>query len=601
MKIATVEVEKTIEGFRRNNSPSGPSTTQARASTDPVVRVSELSPPPTPPRSLWRPQRPSNTSVILYCTVTVAVVVGCLSTLRLFVGAGFAFLVIVSVFIAIWIPFLARMARIPWVIGLAASAGIQTWVLLRWAADNTQAIVTLATPGTPARPTGLPGLGTPKVTVESLPRIITSIYRFGTVPSLNIFGDRVTLATATRLVREALLQVNSIVAPAPMLVGFGLVVASVAWIVGTLTEVFLGSFRARFEALLPMSVAAIAAAMLISHTTDPHRLRWVAAVGGASALHVVAVAALERRQLGNWFPGSKPFAFRTAIVALAILSVIGATSLAIVERINVDSRESAIDWRVSQTETSSGPTSISSPLASMQRQLLQQSNLEQFRVKALADGQPLASYWRQTSLSKFVVGEEWKGSGSYRRVKAADELSVGSEADGVVLEQEVEIGALPNDQLPVAWEARSVKAIASIDSSLNNDASPINDSTSNMAEPSGANGGTNADGDVTVGSQDQTASSTSLKPSSGTAIPPKPILSFDDASLTLLSSKHPRPGQRYRVRSVVRRSVPDEVANAVSVADPADPELQLPALPDPSVAISTGSKVKQKAESRKQK
>jgi transglutaminase-like putative cysteine protease len=565
MKPAVAAAEKSIESVRRNISQIDPSTAHAGSQKIPIVRVSGELPTPPVPRSLWRPERPSNTSVILYCTITVAVVVGCLSTLRLFVGAGFAALLIVSVLVSIWIPFLARMARIPWVIGLAASAGVQTWVLLRWAADNTQAILTPATPGAPAISPGSPGEAVQRVTVESLPRIITTVHRFGTIPSLNIFGDRVTLATAAKLVREALLQVNSIVAPAPMLVGFGLVVASVSWIVGTLTEVFLGSFRARFEALLPMSVAAIAAALLISHTTDAHRLRWIAAVGAACAVHVVTVAALERRHLGNWFPGSKPFALRTAIVALAILGVIGATSLGIVERINVDRRESAIDWRVSQTETPSGPTSISSPLASMQRQLLQQSNLEQFRVKALADGQPLASYWRQTSLSKFGAGEEWKGSGSYRRVKAADELAVGSEDDGIVLEQEVEIGALPNDQLPVAWEARSVKAMASIDSSLNNDPSPTNDSSTNDSSSNGRN---------------ETIPSTSLPPSSNAAIPPKPFLSFDDASLTLLSSKHPRPGQRYRVRSVVRRSVPDDVASAVSVADPADPELQLPALPE---------------------
>ncbi len=557
---------------------------------NPILRVSGDTPTPEPRRSLWRPERPSSTSVILYLTVTLAVIVGCLSTLRLFVGAGFALLIVASVIVAIWVPFAFRLARTPWIAGLFASIGIQTWLVLGWAADNTKGLLTPATPSSPigsATP-ALPAGTVPKVTVELLPRITTSLHRFGTLPPLKIPGDHVSFAVAGKLVRESLLQVNAIVAPSPMLVGFGLVVAIVAWIVGTLTEVFLGSFRARFEALLPMSVAAIASALLISHSTDPHRIRWVAAVGAACALHVVAVAALERRNLGNWFAGSKPRVLQTGLVALGILAIIGATSIRIVERLNVDRREAVIDWRVSQQETPNGPISITSPLASMQRQLLQQSNLEQFRVKALADGQPLASYWRQTSLSKFAAGEEWKGSGSYRRVKATDELIAIPDSDGVVLEQEVEIGALPNDQLPIAWEAQSIKVLRSIDSSLNN---------SQETAPAASPDPTGSNDAITVPGQDNTASAASTATTATTtnpptvitssgSIPPKPTLSFDEQSLTLLSAKHPRPGQRYSVRSVVRRTLPDEIANAVVVADPADPELQLPALPERIKALA---------------
>lgn len=565
-------------------NPQSRQKPQTHVQPNQVLRVGDT-PAPSTPRSLWRPPRPSAAPALLYFTVTIAVIAGCLSTLRIFVGAGFAFLIAASVIIAIWVPYIVRMARIPWFVGLFASAGIQVWLMLRWAADNTQALLTPATPAVPLG-SGTPSLRAalvPKVTVESLPRISTIVDRFGTLPSFEISGDRVSVAQAGKLIREALLQVNAIVAPAPMLVGFGLVVAGVAWIVGTLTEVFLGSFRARFEALLPMSVAAIASALLISHTTDPHRIRWVAAVGAACALHVVAVAALERRNLGNWFAGSKPRALRSGVVALGVLGIIGATSIRIVERLNVDRRESALDWRVSQQETPSGPTSITSPLASMQRQLLQQSDLEQFRVKSLANGQPIPSYWRQTSLSKFAAGEEWKGSGSYRRVKASDELLSGPENDGVVLEQEIEIGALSHKQLPVAWEARSVKVLRSVDSTLS--------SSPNAAPATLAAGATSTvidDGVTTAGQVDPVTpnSQTVVPPDSTGVIPPKPSLSFDEQSLTLLSAKGPRPGQRYLVRSIVRRSIPEEIANAIVVVDPTDPELQLPALPNRIKALA---------------
>jgi transglutaminase-like putative cysteine protease len=540
---------------------------------------------PAAPRSRWRPERPSSTSALLYVTVTFAVIVGCLSTLRLFVGAGFAALIAVSVLLAIWVPYVVRLARIPWIVGVIASASAETWLLLRWAADNTQGILTPATPTNPS-PSGVSIGSVQRATVETLPRISTAIHRFGTLPPFKIPGDRVSLVAAGKLVKEALLQVNVIVAPAPMLVGFGLVVAVVAWIVGTLTEVFLGSFRARFEALLPMSVAAVASALLISHTSDPYRVRWVAAVGATCALHGVAVAALERRYLSNWFTGSKPHALRSAIVALGVLGMIGAASVRIVERLNVNRRESVIDWRVSQQQTPRGPTSITSPLASMQRQLLQQSNLEQFRVKALANGQPLASYWRQTSLSKFVAGEEWKGSGSYRRVKASEELITSSETssatDGVVLDQEVEIGALPNDQLPVAWEARSVTVLASNNPSV--DAQSTIDRTPTLSANTTPDTPSELDG---VGERLEDSPSTSTtQPKPRGSIPPKPVLSFDEQSLTLLSAKHPRPGQRYRVRSVVRRAVPDDVAAASVATDPADPELELPALPERVKALA---------------
>jgi transglutaminase-like putative cysteine protease len=583
----------------RPNSPNQPSRYPDHAQDkDQILRVPANPTTSIAPRSLWRPERPSNTSAILYLTVTLAVIVGCLSTLRLFVGAGFALLIVASVVIAIWVPFAVRMARIPWVIGLFASASLQTWLILRWAADNARGLLTPATPALPigSAPPPVAAGTVAKITVESLPRISTSLHRFGTLPSIKSPGDLVSVAAAGKLARESLLQVNAIVAPAPMLVGFGLVVAVVAWVVGTLTEVFLGSFRARFEALLPMTVAAIASALLISHTTDPHRIRWVAAVGGACALHAVAVATLERRNLGNWFAGSKPRALQTGIVALGVLGIVGAVSIRVVERINVDRRESAIDWRVSQQETPSGPTSITSPLASMQRQLLQQSNLEQFRVRALAEGQPLASYWRQTSLSKFGADEEWKGSGSYRRVKASDKLLATPDPEGVVLEQEVEIGALPNDQLPVAWEARSVKVLRSVDASLSN-------SSSGATAASGSGASPNADDGITIPGQNNatsaatgfttTSAALATRPAelevaeaSSSAIPPKPTLSFDQQSLTLLSAKHPRPGQRYSVRSVVRRTVSEEIANELVVADPADPELQLPALPERIKALA---------------
>ena len=558
-----------------------------------ILRVPNEGPRSEAPRSSWRPARPSNTSAVLYVTITFAVIVGCLSTLRLFVGPGFAALTVVSVVIAIWVPFLTRMARIPWIVGLFASAGLETWLLLRWAADNTHGILSQATPATPSALPALEGGVVPKITLESLPRITTALHRYGTLVPLKIPGKGISFSAAVTLMQDALLQVNSIVAPAPMLVGFGLVVAGLAWIVGTLTEVFLGSFRARFEALLPMSVAAIASALLVSHSADPNRFRWVAAVGAACALHVAAVAALERRLLGNWFAESKPHALRSGIIAFCVLILLGATSIRIVERLNIDRREAVIDWRVSQQETPTGPTSITSPLASMQRQLLQQSDLEQFRVKALADGQPLASYWRQTSLSKFVAGEEWKGSGSYRRVKPSDELAPAPptvETDGVVLDQEVEIGALPNDQLPVAWEPRSVKVLTSVDSSIGN-----------ASASAGSQGGGSAttDGNTVPGESPITTAST-VQPAGG-SIPPKPVLSFDDESLTLLSANHPRPGQRYRIRSVVRRSVPNEVADALTLADPADPDLQLPALPERIKALAERITVSQTSTAAKAK
>jgi transglutaminase-like putative cysteine protease len=611
--MSSVEGEGRILSARRSrerHNPQAPSVNPPRRNAgglqagDPILQVPADTPPPGAPRSLWRPERPSSTSVILYLTVTLAVIVGCLSTLRLFVGAGFAYLIVASVIIAIWVPFAFRWARTPWVAGLFASVGVQTWLVLRWAAENTKAILTPATPTAPLGsvvPT-LPVGTVPKLTVEALPRITTAVHRFGTLPPLKLPGDHVSFAVAGKLVRDSLLQVNAIVAPAPMLVGFGIVVAIVAWIVGTLTEVFLGSFRARFEALLPMSVAAIASALLISHTTDPHRIRWVAAVGAACALHVVAVAALERRNLGNWFAGSKPRALRSGLVALTTLGIIGAMSIRIVERLNVDRRESAIDWRVSQQETPAGPTSITSPLASMQRQLLQQSNLEQFRVKALADGVPLASYWRQTSLSKFAPGEEWKGSGSYRRVKPADKLFATPDSDGVVLEQEMEIGALPNDQLPLAWEAQSVKVLRSIDPSLNTNPgdTPAGSSTGSATADDGITVPGQGDGVTATASTTSPPTSSAVVASSG-VIPPKPTLSFDEQSLTLLAAKHPRPGQRYSVRSVVRRRIPDEVANAVVVADPADPELQLPALPERIKALAERITVSQTSTAAKAK
>jgi transglutaminase-like putative cysteine protease len=589
--------------------PPGPKTAGS-PTRNPLLQVPPETPPPLAPRSLWRPERPSSTSALLYLTDTIAVIVGCLSTLRLFVGAGFAYLIVASVIIAIWVPFAFRWLRTPWIAGLFASVGIQTWLVLRWAAENTKAILTPATPTAPLGsvvPT-LPTGTVSKLTVDTLPRVTTSPHRFGTLPPLKLPGDHVSFAVAGKLIRDSLLQVNAIVAPAPMLVGFGLVVAIVAWIVGTLTEVFLGSFRARFEALLPMSVAAIASALLISHTTDPHRIRWVAAVGAACAFHVVAVATLERRNLGNWFAGSKPRAVRSGLVALVALGVIGATSIRIVERLTVNRRDSAIDWRVSQLETPNGPTSITSPLASMQRQLLQQSNLEQFRVKALADGQPLASYWRQTSLSKFAAGEEWKGSGSYRRVKPTDQL-LATDSIGVTLEQEVEIGALPNDQLPIAWEAQSVKVLRSIDSSLNSSPSETSEGTNASQGSAGSpsSSGSSGDDGITVPGQADaltTTASTTRPPApvaTSGAIPPKPTLSFDEQSLTLLAAKHPRPGQRYSVRSVVRRVIPEEIANAVVVADPADPELQLPALPERIKALAERITVSQTSTAAKAK
>ena len=374
----------------------------SRTSFQPDIATPE---PGRSPRGVlrWPSARRVATSVSVNVSLAVFVGVACLSLLRIFVNTDLLVPILIGLASGLGVPSAGRLVRVPAWFSLLASTLVEAVVLCAWFTSRTNSPFNLAA-----------------------------------------FGE------ARQAMVYSLEQVNAIVAPSPSLIGFGIVVSLVSWMVGLTADFLCFEVPSPLGALTTPAAVAVVAATIAPRNGGVHDRTWLFAQLLALGFYVISIGLQERARRTNWF-GNKPGSLlQTALVLGLVFSGLGLAAHAATERLGFDERTPSLDLRVSrQTQRQ---RVITSPLVSLRRRLLSLSGTEQFSVASkTADGGDAPSYWRLTALDEFN-GESWQSTGEFRKVTSAGTLESRGAASGTVLQQNYLIGDLGSESLPAAYE-----------------------------------------------------------------------------------------------------------------------------------------------------
>ncbi len=234
-----------------------------------------------------------------------------------------------------------------------------------------------------------------------------------------------------------------LVAPAPLLVGFVAACVLAVWVIAMAADWLAFRARMAIEAVLPAGTMFVFVALL---GTGRGRV-WTTVAFAAATLAFVLVHRTGRQvaATGAWVAGTGERGRRwlvgagAASGALAILagSVVGpnlpgANADALVEtRGDNDARRVTV-----------------SPLVEVKARLVEQSDVEAFRVRATEP-----SYWRLTALDDFD-GRSWTRDGSYREAQARLASAERDDPPTRTVRQRFQVTGLAAIWLPAAFEAR---------------------------------------------------------------------------------------------------------------------------------------------------
>ncbi len=240
--------------------------------------------------------------------------------------------------------------------------------------------------------------------------------------------------------------------------GFALSAILGAWIIGALSDVLAFTLRSPIEAIVPPAVL-----VLVGSIVAPPSGRIAAATvfGAAAVFHAAASTAASSRRT-RWADGLAP------PLAPQLLPVLAATALAVlvtavaIPRSGLANRDGVVDLRTANGR--SLPSTVTSPMVSMKRQLLDLPDTVMFTATSIdADGAPVRTYWRLSTLRKFN-GTNWTSSSTYRPFQPGSALPPDTAAATTTRSESVLIEGLRSSWLPMAYQARSFDAVALDDS-----------------------------------------------------------------------------------------------------------------------------------------
>lgn len=342
------------------------------------------------------------TTVLLNLALAGFVSVSCLSLLRAFVDAKLQTPILIGLGAGLAVPAASRLLRVPSWLALVASAVTEFVVLGVWFSEKTS------------------------TTFQSH-----------------------TFVDARESMINALQQINRIVAPSPSLVGFGITVSLVAWLVGVTADLMCFGIPSPIGALLTPSAVFIASASLTSRKDHRHQSTWLLGILVALAIYLIAVGIKEQSRRSRWFANKPGSLMQTALALGLAFTVIGVAANRVAVRLAFDKQQPAVDFRVGNQIDNERV--IASPLVSLQRRLLRQSNNEQFSVSSRTrDGLDVPSYWRLTALDEFT-GESWQSTGEYRSVGTSGRLTASRSAADTDVRQQFVIAELGTESLPAAY------------------------------------------------------------------------------------------------------------------------------------------------------
>ena len=328
--------------------------------------------------------------------------VACLSLLRIFVDTQLQTPILIGLAAGMGVPAMARLLHVPSWFSLIASAIVEGVVLGVW---------------------------------------------FTSRMSLQFNTEAV--GAARREMVSALEQVNRIVAPSPSLIGFGVIVGLVAWLVSLTADLMCFGIPAPIGALVTPTAVAISAAIIAPRKGNTHQAAWVAALVISLSLYLISLGLHERARRSSWFGNEPGSLLASALVLGLAFGGLGFIANRTSERLAIDDRKPSLDWRVSDDE--SKQRVITSPLVSLQRRILRQSDNEQFSVASRdVTGNDRGSYWRLTALDDFN-GESWQSTGEFRKLNTTGTIRTAGQDRSTLLSQNFVIGELGTESIPAAY------------------------------------------------------------------------------------------------------------------------------------------------------
>ncbi len=234
-------------------------------------------------------------------------------------------------------------------------------------------------------------------------------------------------------------------APVPAAPGFVIVAMAAAWIVAAVSDGLAFRLHATVEALAPATGLFLFSTILAD---DRHRVVSAIVFVAAVLLFTLAARVARTDEAGRWLATDAGRGARSLLVVGGLLAVGAVLVAALVgPRLPGGDGEAVFDL---DGGGGGGDRVTLSPLVDIRSRLIEQSDIEAFRVEAA-----LPAYWRTTSLDDFD-GNLWSSSGAF--VEADGRLpSTPADVPGSArLNQRFRIANLAQIWLPAAYEPVSV-------------------------------------------------------------------------------------------------------------------------------------------------
>ncbi len=273
------------------------------------------------------------------------------------------------------------------------------------------------------------------------------------------FPDLVTSTSPAALPVRALVdaitfdwsQLSATKAPVLSRPGFALSAILGVWLISVLTDLLAFTLRSPIEAIVPSAVLVLVGSIV----APPEGRAAPATVYCAAAIfHVGAVTAASSRR-ARWTDGRVPSLAPQLLRIAAITAVAAFLTAVVIPRSGLTDRDGMVDWRTANDRRL--PSSVTSPMVSLKRQLLDLPNTVMFTATSVgtATGAPVRTYWRLSTLTKFN-GTTWSSTGSYRSIDRRTTLPPGKPGGEPETVSRVIIDELRSSWLPTSYQAQTL-------------------------------------------------------------------------------------------------------------------------------------------------
>ncbi len=246
-------------------------------------------------------------------------------------------------------------------------------------------------------------------------------------------------------------QLSATKAPVLGRPGFALSAILGIWLISVLTDLLAFTLRSPIEAIVPSAVL-----VLVGSIVAPPDGRAAAATVycAAAVFHVGAVTAASTRR-ARWTDDRAPSLGPQLLRIAAITALAAFVTAVVIPRSGLTDRDGMVDWRTANERRL--PSSVTSPMVSLKRQLLDLPNTVMFTATSVstATGTPVRTYWRLSTLTKFN-GTTWSSTGSYRTIDRRTILPPGRSVGQPETVSRVVVDELRSSWLPTSYQAHTL-------------------------------------------------------------------------------------------------------------------------------------------------